>query len=175
MKVDCMPFTAIGSTLDGGSPAICPSSLNANAVSPVCVTSMMCRSASPLFCTCKLCIGTVPILVPEANSVSKPMEARSVRMNGFSGGGLSPHVSARIAKAKMKDMRMSVFPLIGAARRSFLAQVVLLVAFAFSFSACMDEKGQFIFGRVSDKCDTEWPVCDTIAGCLLGDSSYIEG
>jgi hypothetical protein len=39
----------------------------------------------------------------------------------------------------------------------------------------MDEKSQFIFGRVADRCDTEWPICDTIAGCLLGDSSYIEG
>ncbi len=39
----------------------------------------------------------------------------------------------------------------------------------------MDERAQFIFGRVADKCDTEWPICDTIAGCLLGDSSYIEG
>jgi hypothetical protein len=42
-------------------------------------------------------------------------------------------------------------------------------------SGCLDEKGQFIFGRVSDRCDTQWPICDTIAGCLLGDSSYIEG
>jgi len=39
----------------------------------------------------------------------------------------------------------------------------------------MDERSQFVFGRVADKCDTEWPICDTIAGCLLGDSSYIEG
>lgn len=44
-----------------------------------------------------------------------------------------------------------------------------------SFSSCMDEKSQFVFGRVVDKCNTEWPICDTIAGCLLGDSSYIEG
>ncbi len=42
-------------------------------------------------------------------------------------------------------------------------------------TGCTDERGQFIFGRVADKCNTEWPICDTIAGCLLGDSSYIEG
>ncbi|MBL8949174.1 MAG: hypothetical protein JNK82_00255 [Myxococcaceae bacterium] len=51
----------------------------------------------------------------------------------------------------------------------------MLVAFAIAFSSCMDERSQFVFGRVADKCDTEWPICDTIAGCLLGDSSYIEG
>ena len=42
-------------------------------------------------------------------------------------------------------------------------------------SGCIDERGQFVFGRVADRCNTEWPICDTIAGCLLGDSSYIEG
>jgi hypothetical protein len=57
-------------------------------------------------------------------------------------------------------------------RPSVLAQAAVLVAF---FSGCIDEKSQFIFGRVSDRCNTEWPICDTIAGCLLGDSSYIEG
>ncbi|MBI3186022.1 MAG: hypothetical protein HYZ28_28125 [Myxococcales bacterium] len=33
----------------------------------------------------------------------------------------------------------------------------------------------FIAGRVLDRCDTGWPVCDRVAGCLLGDQSYIEG
>ncbi|MBK7860984.1 MAG: hypothetical protein IPJ65_20740 [Archangiaceae bacterium] len=58
-----------------------------------------------------------------------------------------------------------------------LADAARLVAFVFAFflAGCTDEKGQFVFGRVADRCNTEWPVCDTIAGCLLGDSSYIEG
>jgi hypothetical protein len=59
--------------------------------------------------------------------------------------------------------------------REILRQATVLVAFVFMLSGCMDERGQFIFGRVQDKCDTEWPICDTIAGCLLGDSSYVEG
>ena len=59
--------------------------------------------------------------------------------------------------------------------RAFLLRAALLVAIAFSLSGCMDERGQFVFGRVADRCNTEWPICDTIAGCLLGDSSYIEG
>jgi hypothetical protein len=61
------------------------------------------------------------------------------------------------------------------ARRPFLAQGVVGVAFLLSLGGCLDEKDQFILGRVADRCDTEWPICDTIAGCLLGDSSYIEG
>jgi hypothetical protein len=59
--------------------------------------------------------------------------------------------------------------------RRILPQALLFVAIPIALSGCLDEKGQFIFGRVVDKCDTTWPVCDTIAGCLLGDSSYIEG
>lgn len=54
-------------------------------------------------------------------------------------------------------------------------RVTCVVALTLAGSSCIDEKSQFIFGRVLDKCNTEWPVCDTIAGCLLGDSSYIEG
>ena len=42
-------------------------------------------------------------------------------------------------------------------------------------AGCADIKQQFLGSRVEDKCDTTWPVCDTIAGCLLGDSSYISG
>jgi hypothetical protein len=59
--------------------------------------------------------------------------------------------------------------------RRILPQALLFVAIPIALSGCLDEEGQFIYGRVVDKCDTEWPVCDTIAGCLLGDSSYIEG
>src|SRR4051794_2903258 len=59
--------------------------------------------------------------------------------------------------------------------RRVLPQALLAVAIPFALSGCLDERGQFIFGRVADRCDTEWPICDTIAGCLLGDSSYIEG
>jgi hypothetical protein len=56
-----------------------------------------------------------------------------------------------------------------------LPQAVLLVAIPVVLSGCLDPRGQFIYGRVSDQCNTEWPICDTIAGCLLGDTSYIEG
>lgn len=36
-------------------------------------------------------------------------------------------------------------------------------------------KQQFIEGRVLDTCDRNWPICDQVAGCLLGGQSYIEG
>ena len=28
---------------------------------------------------------------------------------------------------------------------------------------------------MADACTQQWPICDKIAGCLLGDQSYIEG
>ncbi len=42
-------------------------------------------------------------------------------------------------------------------------------------SACGGQREQFTAGRVLDRCDSQWPVCDRIAGCLLGDQSFIEG
>jgi hypothetical protein len=38
-----------------------------------------------------------------------------------------------------------------------------------------DRKSQFLEGRVKDPCDRNWPICNEIAGCLLGTPSYIEG
>ena len=38
-----------------------------------------------------------------------------------------------------------------------------------------DRKHDFIGGRVYDACDKTWPVCNRVAGCLLGTQSYIEG
>ena len=40
---------------------------------------------------------------------------------------------------------------------------------------CGNRKVEFIGQRVSDQCDQQWPICDTIAGCMLGDRSYKEG
>ena len=57
----------------------------------------------------------------------------------------------------------------------FLAQLAGLVAFTTIFAACGGERERFIAERVSDSCSQQWPICDKIAGCLLGDQSYIEG
>ncbi len=57
----------------------------------------------------------------------------------------------------------------------FLAQLAGLVAFAALASACGGKREAFLGTRVEDSCTAQWPICDKIAGCLLGDSSYIEG
>jgi hypothetical protein len=53
----------------------------------------------------------------------------------------------------------------------FVAYVGLVVAFA----GCGGPKQDFIGQRVEDVCDQQWPICSTIAGCMLGDRSYKEG
>ena len=50
-----------------------------------------------------------------------------------------------------------------------------LVAVAALFAGCGGKKETFLGNRVQDLCSQQWPICDRIAGCLLGDESYIEG
>jgi len=57
----------------------------------------------------------------------------------------------------------------------FLAQLVGAVAFASLLIGCGGNRERFLGTRVQDTCTAQWPVCDKIAGCLLGDSSYISG
>lgn len=40
---------------------------------------------------------------------------------------------------------------------------------------CATHREEFLFGRVQEKCDSEWPVCDQISGCLVGSTSYVAG
>ncbi len=40
---------------------------------------------------------------------------------------------------------------------------------------CGDRKDAFLGARVEDRCDESWPVCDVVAGCVLGPESYREG
>ncbi len=57
----------------------------------------------------------------------------------------------------------------------FLAHLLGLVASAAIFAGCGGEREAFLANRVADSCSQQWPICDRIAGCLLGDQSYIEG
>lgn len=57
----------------------------------------------------------------------------------------------------------------------FLAQLLGVVAFTALAAGCGGKREAFLGGRVEDSCSAQWPICDKIAGCLLGDSSYIEG
>lgn len=40
---------------------------------------------------------------------------------------------------------------------------------------CGGSRADFIGSRVQDTCDAAWPVCGTMAGCILGPESYAEG
>jgi len=40
---------------------------------------------------------------------------------------------------------------------------------------CGGSRADFIGSRVADTCDAAWPVCSTMAGCILGPESYAEG
>lgn len=42
-------------------------------------------------------------------------------------------------------------------------------------SGCGDRRSDFVGARVQDLCDESWPVCDTVAGCVLGAESYRAG
>jgi hypothetical protein len=57
-------------------------------------------------------------------------------------------------------------------RPSRLHFATLLLAGA---TACSDPLGDFKSGLVLDPCNGNYPVCDTVVGCALTDSSYIEG
>lgn len=45
----------------------------------------------------------------------------------------------------------------------------------FVLAGCEDKITAFDSGRVEDQCDQSWPVCDLIAGCILGNESYTTG
>lgn len=40
---------------------------------------------------------------------------------------------------------------------------------------CGGSRADFIGSRAADACDAAWPVCGTMAGCILGAESYAEG
>lgn len=40
---------------------------------------------------------------------------------------------------------------------------------------CGGSRADFIGSRVEDACTGAWPVCGTMAGCILGPESYAEG
>jgi hypothetical protein len=51
----------------------------------------------------------------------------------------------------------------------------ILLAAAVLVAACGDPRRDFIGARAPDRCDSQWPVCEKIAGCILGETSYSEG
>jgi hypothetical protein len=56
-----------------------------------------------------------------------------------------------------------------------ISQRVWLVALSAVLAGCSGTRDTFLGTRVEDTCGGQWPICDRIAGCLLGDQSYITG
>jgi hypothetical protein len=56
-----------------------------------------------------------------------------------------------------------------ASRAAALALSLLALA------GCPDPADQFIAGRLLDRCNGTWPVCTTIAGCVVNNTIYLEG
>lgn len=41
--------------------------------------------------------------------------------------------------------------------------------------ACGDRRSDFVGSRSLDGCDESWPICDKVAGCILGPESFRQG
>jgi hypothetical protein len=55
-------------------------------------------------------------------------------------------------------------------RKRLAAATVLAVVFS-----CGSPEGNFTSGRIEDPCAGTWPVCNTVAGCILGETNYAGG
>lgn len=62
----------------------------------------------------------------------------------------------------------------GPARLARLVCALLAPAAAAALAACSAEE-VFIGDAALDTCDGAWPICQTMAGCRLGEGEYIEG
>ncbi len=58
-----------------------------------------------------------------------------------------------------------------------LTQPRLIVAFLLSLGTlgCGSVSEQFLGTRIPDDCNGAWSVCSTTVGCILGETSYVEG
>jgi hypothetical protein len=41
--------------------------------------------------------------------------------------------------------------------------------------ACGSPQDSFESGRIQDPCSQTWPVCNTVAGCILGETNFVGG
>ena len=55
-------------------------------------------------------------------------------------------------------------------RSKTLASLLLLLA-----GCSPGAQSQFVGERIPDECGSNWPVCDTFAGCRLDNTSYVQG
>lgn len=57
----------------------------------------------------------------------------------------------------------------------FRSSLQLVAVFGLLVLGCSNPKDDFLGARVLDACNGSWPVCGSVAGCLIGSQSYIEG
>jgi hypothetical protein len=69
---------------------------------------------------------------------------------------------------------MALARMVTSTRSPFLARLCL-AALVCTLGACGDRRADFVGKRALTLCDESWPICDGIAGCILGDTSYREG
>lgn len=46
---------------------------------------------------------------------------------------------------------------------------------ALFFTACSSPRAEFLGNRALDTCSEAWPICSSVAGCVIGAQSYLEG
>jgi len=55
-------------------------------------------------------------------------------------------------------------------------KAIVLALAAFALGSCNGgADALFIGDRIPDQCGSNWPVCDTFAGCRLDDGTYVQG
>ena len=42
-------------------------------------------------------------------------------------------------------------------------------------TGCSSGEDEFTASRVTEQCNESWPVCDLVAGCIVGNESYLTG
>jgi hypothetical protein len=60
--------------------------------------------------------------------------------------------------------------------RRILRALAALASLSASLAAgCVDAESAFVGNRLRDVCNEDWPVCNTAAGCVIGNGQYVPG
>lgn len=57
----------------------------------------------------------------------------------------------------------------------FRTSSFLGVVAALFFIGCASPREEFLGNRALDTCSEAWPICSSVAGCVIGAQSYVEG
>ncbi len=53
--------------------------------------------------------------------------------------------------------------------------LLLLGGALWALGGCADRRAEFLGNRAPDACSEAWPICGSVAGCVIGSQSYLEG